>query len=254
MRGILVCVDYSDLLSITLPLNAKHFTEILVISHPSDIKTADVVGMVPNARLFTTNAFYEHGAHFNKGLAMERGFDEIRHDEWLLILDADIILPEDLKIPSQLRSDWLYGMRRRILEDPRKYSPSLNWQNCPISADRVIAGYFQLFDPRNPRLTRPWYDPTWTHAGGCDGYFQSRFGYAQKEWIRGAYCLHLGPRDTNWFGRASARLDGERTTVSPKLMDQYVTFKGWRGRNFPGAPAVEEHVDVPGYKKTGYRL
>ena len=249
MKGIVCCVNYADLLKITLPRNAKHFKEVLVVTHPDDRKTLDVVGTVPNARAFTTEAFYEHGAVFNKGLAMEQGFDVLGRAGWILIHDADVILPDDLKTDIGLRDGYLYGMRRRILHDPARWNPNVDWNNCPISADRVIAGYFQLFNGSHVDLEKkPWYDVTFAHAGGCDGYFQSRWKYDRKVWLP-TYCLHLGERDQNWWGRTTFGLDGTPPPVSSASMNRYLAGKGWHGRR---GPKVEEHVDVPGHQPTGY--
>ena len=64
-----ICVDFADILALTLPRNARHFKNILVVTSPDDHATADVVKSVKNASLFTTDAFYRDGAVFNKGLA-----------------------------------------------------------------------------------------------------------------------------------------------------------------------------------------
>lgn len=250
MKGIVVCVNYADLLAITLPRNARHMSEVLVVTHPDDKKTHEVVASVPNAKVFATTAFYDHGAHFNKGLAMEQGFDVLGRDGWILIHDADVILPDDLKTDIGLVSGFLYGMRRRILRDPGRWNPKLNWESCHISSDRVIAGYFQLFDGSHPDMKRrPWYDVTFAHAGGCDGYFQSRWRYDRKFWLP-TYCLHLGERDRNWWGRTTYALDGTPPVASEVAMERYISSKGWHGR--VRTDAVDEHVVVPGHQPTGY--
>jgi hypothetical protein len=250
MRGITVCVDYDDLLAITLPRNARHFSRVYVITTPDDARTLEVIKSVPNAIPVLTDAFYRHGAKFNKGLAMELGLDHMGRTGWICIFDADTIMPDDLKLPK-LEVGCLYGMRRRILHDVKKWHPGMNWNQCPVSADRVIAGYFQLFSAEDTRLrdTRPWYDVTFTHAGGCDGYFQSRYKYDKKVWLD-AQCLHLGPRDANWFGRATDRLDGEQPAVSGVEMQAYAAKKGWKGGCRDDN--LNEHVEVPGFHSTGY--
>ena len=249
MRGIVVCVNYSDLLKITLPRNARHLSEVLVVTHPDDEATQAVVKTVANAAVFATDAFYRHGAHFNKGLAMEEGFEVLGRRGWTLIHDADVILPDDLRLDIGLRPGYLYGMRRRLLHDPGLWRPELDWSKCPISADRVIAGYFQLFDASHPCMQKqPWYDVTFAHAGGCDGYFQSRWGYDKKVWLP-TYCLHLGERDQNWWGRATWSLDGQPPAVNQAAMNRYLASKGWHGKR---GPKVDEHVEVPGHTPTGY--
>ncbi len=43
VKGIVVCVEYDDLLTITLPRNARHLTEIVVVTSPTDLRTQQVV-------------------------------------------------------------------------------------------------------------------------------------------------------------------------------------------------------------------
>lgn len=246
-RGICVCVDYADLLAITLHRNARHLEEIFVVTHPRDEATKAVVSNVVNAKLFETDAFYRHGASFNKGLAIEEGFAHMGREGWILILDADTLLPDSFWLPA-LNPHRLYGARRRMLEDVSKWRPGLDWRQLPISADRVIAGYFQLFHASNTFISKlPWYDVTFQHAGGCDGYFQERFPLGFQTWLA-PQVLHLGPRDTNWFGRVGAN---GRTD---KMMKQFLAQKGWKGLKGRYATPIPDHVEVPGYAPSDYAL
>ena len=98
MRGIVVSVEYDDLLAITLARNARHFERILVVTSPADEATQDVAARVPNAEVHTTDAFYRNGAAFNKGLALEEGFERIGREGWLLAWDADIVMPQRMDL------------------------------------------------------------------------------------------------------------------------------------------------------------
>jgi hypothetical protein len=232
VRGIIVCVDYDDLLEITLVRNARHLTEILVVTAPHDERTKAVVSRVPSVRLFETDAFYRNGAKFNKGAAMEEGFDVLGREGWILILDADILLPDVLPIPK-LRPDCLYSASRVMLDDPRQWTPDFDWSRAARTRESTFAGYFQLFHTSDPHLVRrPWYDTTFNHAGGGDEVFQSH--WSRKHKIRLPFdVLHLGPRDTNWFGRASCRADGgpspENAAERLAEMRQYRRTQGWDG-------------------------
>src|SRR5262245_59406044 len=124
IRGITSCVGYAALLEVTLPRNMRHFSECLVVTSPDDHATADGVARVAGARLHQTDAFTRHGAFFNKGLAFEESWDVLGRSGWILVHDADCLLPEELSL-GQVRAGWLHGARRRILEDPSRWHPGL---------------------------------------------------------------------------------------------------------------------------------
>lgn len=256
MKSLTVCVGYDDLLDITLPRNAHHFTECLVITTPDDERTHRVVKSVPNARLLTTDAFYQHSAKFNKGLAVEEGFDALGRDGWLCVWDADIIMPSSMNLGG-LCPSMLYSAQRLILKNVQDWSPGLDWARADSIRDVVFAGYFHVFHANDVHLKRrPWYDVTFAHAGGGDGYFQSRWTPVEKVYLP-FKVLHLGPPDTNWCGRITRRVDG---SVHPNVethkrdMRNFLATKGWR--QVDGEPAdqyFDEHVKVPGHSPTGFR-
>ncbi len=213
IRALTVCVGYDDLLRVTLPHTLPHVRELVVVTAPQDEKTRAYAAGFDNVRVFETDAFYRDGAKFNKGLAVEEGFDFLGRRGWILVLDADIVLPADATdrmIP--LSPGRLYTPPRRILEDAARwpeFADHKTWDRLPgRKEDRGHYGYFQLFHASDEVLVRrPWYGTAWTHAGRCDDEFQHRWAAASK--LRpGFEVLHLGRCDENWFGRASARIDG----------------------------------------------
>jgi len=254
VKGITICVGYDDLLEITLVRNMRHLSECVVVTHPDDQRTKDVVSKVPGAKVFETDAFYRHGAKFNKGLAMEEGFDALGRDGWIIVFDADTLLPERLSL-HRLNQSTLYSARRLVLQDPLSWTPSFEWSQLSPIKDVCFAGYFHLFHADDSHIKkRPWYDVTFTHAGGGDGYFQSRWTPAEKVYLP-FYVLHLGPHDTNWCGRISPRRDGaiiDKLADHDKDMRLLVRTKGWRGER-PSPGEFNEHVDVPGHSPTGFK-
>jgi hypothetical protein len=258
MRGIVVCVNYDDLLNITLVRNMRFFEECVVVTSPTDERTKKLASSIPNVRVFETDAFYRFGAKFNKGLAIEEGFEFLGREGWILIWDADTLFPSEMDL-SAITPGRLYGARRYILDNPKQWHEELNWASLPVSNDKSFPGYFQLFHASDPTISQlPWYDVTFGHAGGGDGYFESRWKSFVK--VRLPFkVLHLGPRDTNWFGRASPRTDSvtiEDASHHLKEMQDFLVFKGWR-KPLPGRTDVtkyEEKVVVPGMPPSGYKL
>lgn len=234
LRAVTVCVDYDDILRLTLPRTTREVDQLTVVTSYEDTKTFRYCCGLDNVSVFRTDAFYRGGARFNKGLALEEAFDFMGREGWMLVLDADIYLPEGLKgrLPH-LMVGRLYSPFRRILADPRKLPTLKDWNSLPRRVDLGLYGYFQLFNASDPALVRrPWYGVNWTHAGGCDKEFQERWAHHNK--IRPPFdVLHLGLPDENWFGRSSARLDGipvPEATARKELQEKLKRKHGWSRR------------------------
>jgi len=250
IRGITISVGYAPLLSVTLVRNLRHLTECLVVTTPEDEDTKAVARSIPGVRIFETGAFTRHGARFNKGLAMEEGFEALGRHGWCCIFDADILLPDVLPL-ADIRPDTLYGARRRVLEDPNKWQPDLNWNVAPHAKDGGPIGFTQLFHADAIKDKRPWYDVSFGHAGGGDAFFIGHWPPGKRV-VLPFDVLHLGPVDKNWFG-----LDPE----GQDMMAAFVHRNGWRramAKADPTAvdrvPEIVERVEVPGYPKSDYEL
>lgn len=233
-RGIVICVEYDDLLQITLPSNIHYFSECCVITSLNDSRTIELCESIPNVKVFRTDAFTRYGAKFNKGLAMEEGLEFFGKSDWMVIWDADCIFPMELTLP-ELEVGKLYGPNRLIFDDVKKWyrnSPNHNWRIAKPTVDIEFPGFFQLFHADDPVLasTPYWYDPTFIHAGGGDCYFQQLWAPQNKVRLN-FNVLHLGPRDVNWFGRTSERVDqgavGNRVGRLSE-MHRLQIFNGWR--------------------------
>ncbi len=254
-RCLIVCVNYDDILAITLPRNIDKFSECCVITSPADIATIDFVAMFPEVRLFVTDAFYRHGAKFNKGLAIEEAFDFFGRHGWMLVLDADIVLPYAVELAGVTAGN-IYGANRRMLLDPAAYADTLDWGTLKLEKEHEIAGFFQLFHADDTHLqVRPWYEPTFMHAGGCDAYFQQLWPRHNRIRLP-LQVLHIGPRDTNWFGRVSSRTDGAtygHVAESSQMMRKLKVANKWlkhRQAGLRDTDPVEQanaRLQIPGY-------
>jgi len=225
----------------------RFLDEVLVVTTPNDLRTKKVVESVKNARWFETDAFYRWDAQFNKSLAIEEGFDELGREGFILIFDADTLFPDNLDL-SGIQEGKIYSCPRVILEDAKSWTPEYDWSDGKIQHDIPCPGYFQLFHAGDPVIKElPWYDVRFVHAGGGDGYFQTRWADKDKV-ILPHKVLHLGPRDTNWFGRVSKRIDDKQIDGNPTArhndMEAYLKFKGWCGRPASGK-FFQECVDIP---------
>ena len=213
IRSLVVCVDYADLLALTLPRNLPHFGKTLVVTSPTDEAT-QALAMRHDVGLFVTDVFYRHGAAFNKGAAIEAGFDVLGREGWIVHWDADIVMPADARF-RDVRPGWLHMPRRRMCEAPAMWDGSNDWGKFPIGQEKpFVAGYFQLFDAADPMLRqRPWYPTHWRHAGGSDTAFCNRWPKHRRRWLS-FEVLHLGIPCRNWWGRSTPYLDGSEPTES----------------------------------------
>lgn len=254
IRGLTVCVGryYADLLRITLPRNMRHMSSCYVVTSPEDEDTKAVARSVPGVHVFETDGFTRHGAIFNKGLCIEECISFMGRNGWILIWDSDCLFPDSIPF-DQFRPDCLNGARRRILENPADWRPDLDWSALPLSRDGGPIGFFQAAHADDPAIrdTRPWYDVSFAHAGGGDARFLFLWP-ASKRVVLPFDVLHLGPKDTHWWGTSPEAVD---------IMARFVTENGWRhaARKFSPeqvdrAPDYVERVSVPGYEPSTFQL
>lgn len=254
IRALTVAVGewYARTLEICLVRNMRHFVECLVITAPEDEAVKRVALSVPGVRLYETNDFYAYGAHFNKGLCIEKGFDVLGRDGWLAVIDSDILLPDSLPL-ELLQPGRLYGANRRILENPGHWHPGFDWRHAAPTVDGGPVGFFQLFHAEDPHVRdkRPLYDVSFSHAGGGDAYFMAHWPKPRHQ-VLPVEVLHLGPRDKHWFGTTPGAVD---------TMDAFVIRNGWTraaGKADRAALGrvgeIRDRVEVPGYAPTNFEL
>lgn len=221
MKAILVCVDYGDILALTLPYNRHHFHKMVVVTTPQDAETRKVA--TDNyCMVHETESFYKDGAAFNKWLALEEGLDILGRSGWITIMDADILWPKVAPL-NDLKEDTIYSPRRYM--NPEYTVPPENiWHTFPMHpVGHIWAGYTQIFHASAAGPV-PWHMSHHT-CGGPDTVFQNRW----KNKVRTSWnCLHLGPTETNWCGRIVPKIDG---TPMNRFVDTKVMMEEHR-RNF----------------------
>jgi hypothetical protein len=221
MNAILVAVQYSDILRLTLPYNRRHFEKVLVVTDLNSYEEVLAIAEPLQVEVYATDEFYANGAVFNKWLCLERGYDILGREGWLCTMDADVAWPKHLPAGwvESLQTGKLYTPLRRMLPNiPKEIPDESAWRSYPTH--RYIAewgGYSQIFNRADPVLgSPPWYQTNWRHAGGGDSYFQMKWAPHNK--IRPPWeCLHIGESGTNWMGRVSRLADGSL----PKDHDQH---------------------------------
>jgi hypothetical protein len=212
MQAIIVSVDYADLLAITLPYNRHHFTDVMVVTKPTDKKTAAVTEAC-RCSVLQTDVFNAGGATFNKFAAIEEAVRILRPQGWLCLLDADIMIPKGMADPQQ---SWHIGkiyspLRRMWVNTSLQPPPESDWGQLPYGEPRNatrFAGYMQVFHVQDAVLTsRPWHRLDYDNASDGDTEFSRKWAKTNK--VRPAFdVLHLGQDSKNWCGRATPYVDG----------------------------------------------
>lgn len=193
IHALTVSVNYADLLAASIERWKVGLESLTIVTNFNDEATVELAGKY-GLQLFRTDAFTRRGASFNKGLAQQEAWHLVPKDEWLLLIDADVIPPADWKQQieaAQLKPGFLYGCwryderGRRLPDDTHGY------------------GYFQLFHASDPLAQYdPFFDTFWSHAGVGDSSIMLRWRNQGR--LAPALPLrltHPGGPSHNWFGR-----------------------------------------------------
>jgi hypothetical protein len=198
---IIVSVNYNDFLKITLAENKKIFDNITIVTTIDDIECQKICKDF-DVKCVITKRLYENGAKFNKGKAINDGIRSLVNPNWILLLDADMIVPSTFK--ESFRREYtninsLYVCDRIMFNEYVKY---LDWKSGigkkgPVYNLKGI-GYFQLFNINSDSLPRFIYPENSNNAAGSDVSFRNKF----KERVDlGIESIHLGESNKNWEGR-----------------------------------------------------
>lgn len=142
MRAIMVSVDYSDILAVTLPYNRSHFDEVYIVTSIADYDNVLRIAEPLGAKVIPTDLFYADGAKFNKFRSLEYGLDVMGRHGWISVMDADVLWPKNLILkstvpgeiyatkPEYLRPRYLYTPLRRMAPWPLPSTPNEECKKC----------------------------------------------------------------------------------------------------------------------------
>lgn len=226
---VIICVNFADILAHTLPLNKHHFDRMVVVTDRKDEATRRLCDHHYVECLFT-DEFYRDDQAFNKGRGINVGLAALDAQEWVVHMDADIVLP------SRARMFWenicgldptcLYGADRLMCEDFESWN---NYQGDPtiqhaeeifvipdafrlgvrvarLNGDGYLPiGYFQMWNPKVSGITK--YPDQHGTAGRADMLHAMKWDRKNRVLIPEIFCIHLDspkpPGMVNWRGRVS---------------------------------------------------
>ena len=221
---VTICVNYADFLAITLPRNKAHFDNYVVVTTAQDCETRQLCES-HGVRCVLTERLGHNGARFNKGCALNDGFAELERKDWIVILDADIVLPSIAREEIERQATdprVLFSAKRRVC-------PTIDlWRRHEANPDRVpliethddrrgflqlgpgATGYFVLLQAQSPPISGrwPWCSESFPDASEVDIDFARRWGRC-RDWLP-FEVVHLGPIRENWRGRVTPHFAKQR--------------------------------------------
>ena len=194
---IVMCVNMTDYLKISIAYNRKFFNKFFVITSPSDIFTKQLCKKY-DADVIEYNNFFTN-AKFNKSGGMAYA-QEIVHkqfpESWILLLDTDIVLtPECINIIDgcfifkKLDKTLMYSVKRFNVLNQKELDEECKEREYALPG----AGYFQLYYDKTKMY--PSFSNT---AGECDMTFAFLFS---KRVLIPTHVYHLGEDGMHWNGR-----------------------------------------------------
>lgn len=205
----IISVNYNDFITITLKENIKIFDNIHVITSSSDTKCQEICKTY-NVDCIITNLMFEEGV-FNKGKSYNYALNKTKNLDYVLILDADIIVKD--KIDLNLIDEYcFYYAARRLCYD---YNSFINLEKIEDLEYEIPHGdgFFQLINMKNEII---YFSEDFKNCGGVDVDFREKF---EERILLENEVIHLGEKELNWDGRITNQfIDNEEIN---KILNTY---------------------------------
>ena len=227
IEAVTACVDFDDVLDETLGNNHPNLDTMIVVTSHEDRKTQDVARK-HGAICVQTDLFRKNGRRFNKGAALNVGFDRFQYHGWRLHLDSDILLPDNFRRilfnHTHLDENCIYGadrvdvigldeldaLKARLAREPQHswsafLNPSHNRPLSPRYVDPlrgyVPIGFFQLWHA-SCQKSYPYSLGTAAHD---DVMFAAQWPVSHRRHLPTVVCYHLCAQPPalgeNWDGK-----------------------------------------------------
>lgn len=240
---VIVSVNYNDFLVLSILHNKKYFSNLIVVTTIDDVKCQEICKKF-DVKCVLTDRLTNEGEQFNKGKAINDGIKSIDNPDWILLLDADILVTKKIE-NDKLEKDTLYTSDRYHCYDNTTLK---KWKNSEISLHQLGEyeinrgyGFFQLFNINSTRINREMvYSEEYDNASNSDIDFLNLF--EKKQEIN--TCIHLGDPKKNWKGRSSEKfisddelqqiidINQKKIEIEKKLSkEQICTYEGLMKQN-----------------------
>lgn len=158
LEAVTVCVGYSDFLSEAIPFNKPHFNRWLIVTTPEDRLTRALCHD-RNLECLVTRDFYRRGARFDKAKGIDHGLATLTHQDWVLHIDADMVLPSHFRESledADLDHQCIHGWDRFMVRGWER------WQRLKQSGflcKYSRAGHHNICFPEGYHVGARWADP-----------------------------------------------------------------------------------------------
>jgi len=252
LTAIIPCVNYADYLQLTLPAATRFADKVLVVTSLADRVTPDIAAD-HGVDCVATDEWYKNGSVFNKGAALNRAIAVAAPKDWILLMDADILLMPPPDNWHVLHKKMMYGVRRRDIGNPEQWQRCLDgcWYDMPyiplppikrtpkglkVWAYRksgnpiAMQGYFQLWHWRtNPHTLKEHHT-----AAVYDSELAERWPDHLRHFVpwTNYSVMHMGQARVNWEGRTT-----EHWAVTPPDLEAIeVASAAWHADPIPPPP------------------
>lgn len=247
IEAVTCCVNYCDFLQEVEPFVRPLVDRWLIVTTPQDDATRDLCrrrGM----ECLVTDDFHREGAKFDKAMGIDRGLQQLSYDGWVLVMDADIVIPPHFResvVDAHLDPECIYGCDRfEVVGWDRwqalkgsgffdKYSRNAHHNVCfPAGFDvgarwadtvqgYVPIGFFQLFSAKASvwRGIRHKRYPTYGHsdAARTDVQHGLQWDRRKRVLLPEVVVAHLQSEKSqvgaNWGGRTTPRFGPLQATL-----------------------------------------
>ena len=238
MIGFTCCVNYSDFLKITYPLNRYFLDELIVVTSLDDIKTIRYCE-INRIKHIKSDCYKEKGI-FNRSAMLNLAIEKITKEypnDWYLSFDCDTVISYDNYLDNsfiagivgmagwagietrqscrfekldELDRSKIYGCPRKMITDMscqtiqgmRDFNGE--WFRYPYNLCAYL-GYFQMFADPKARFNESYV----TVNNSDTAFLDNNFGINSARTLSDVVCYHLGEHGTNWEGRKSKEWEGE---------------------------------------------
>lgn len=224
---VTVCVNFADILAHSLAANKSLFDNMVVVTDSKDSATQRLCEH-QFVTCVVTDDFYKDDHAFNKGRGINKGLEKLNPTDWVLHMDADIVLPsrsrQMLTSVCDLNDDCIYGIDRLMCPDFTTWSRHQANPTLTHAAEMFVVpdafpvgtrvakldgsgylpiGFFQLWNAGKTGIRE--YPDRHGTAGRADMLHALRWPRQKRQLIPELFGVHLGSPiakgRTNWRGR-----------------------------------------------------